>query len=103
MTDQFDPAETPDIEITFLPKEQWKGTEIPLTTRNDSYYDVEIRPLDYDGCTVSLVRKTAEKEIVHKPGRYNNVRPLPVHLKPAVFARTSRTEDYSLPIPKYSL
>ena len=49
-----------NAEITALPKEQWKGTPIPLATRNDSYYDVEISPLDHDGCTVSLVRKTAE-------------------------------------------
>ena len=71
MTDRFDTAETPDIEITFLPKDQWKGTEIPLTTRNDSYYDVAVKPLDYDGCTVSLVRKTAEEEIVHTPEEYD--------------------------------
>ena len=32
-----------NTEITALPKEQWKGTAIPLTTRNDSYYDVEIK------------------------------------------------------------
>ena len=54
-------------DIVALPKEQWKGTSIPLTTRNGSYYDVEISPLDHDGCTVSLVRKAAEKEIVHTP------------------------------------
>ena len=60
-----------DIEITALPKEQWKGTPIPLATRNDSYYDVEISPLDHDGCTISLVRKTAEKEIVHTPDEYD--------------------------------
>ena len=60
-----------DIEITLLPKEQWKGTSIPLTTRNGSYYDVEISPLDHDGCTVSLVRKAAEKEIVHTPDEYD--------------------------------
>ena len=65
-----DDPETPDIEITFLPKEQWKGTAIPLTTRNDSYYDVKISPLDHDGCTVSLIRKAAEKEIVHTPDEY---------------------------------
>ena len=41
MADRFDPAKTPDIEIKYLSKEQWKGTEIPLTTRNDSYYDPE--------------------------------------------------------------
>ena len=60
-----------DIEIRMLPKEQWKGTVIPLITRNDSYYDVKISPLDHDGCTVSLVRKAAEKEIVHTPDEYD--------------------------------
>ena len=60
-----------DFEITALPKEQWKGTAIPMATRNDSYYDVEISPLDHDGCTVSLVRKAAEKEIVHTPDEYD--------------------------------
>ena len=60
-----------DIEITALPKEQWKGTPIPMVVRSDSYYDVEIRPLDRDGCTVSLVRKEAEKEIVHTPDEYD--------------------------------
>ena len=60
-----------NAKITALPKEQWKGTPIPLATRNDSYYDVEISPLDHDGCTVSLVRKAAEKEIVHTPDEYD--------------------------------
>ena len=36
-------------DIVALPKEQWKGTSIPLTTQNGSYYDVEISPLDHDG------------------------------------------------------
>jgi ribosomal protein S18 acetylase RimI-like enzyme len=42
-----------------------------MTSRSDSYYDMEIRPLDRDGCTVSLVRKEAEKEIVHTPDEYD--------------------------------
>ncbi len=58
-------------EVIALPKEQWKGTPIPMTIRSDSYYDMEIRPLDRDGCTVSLVRKEAEKEIVHTPDEYD--------------------------------
>ena len=58
-------------EIIALPKEQWKGIPIPMTIRSDSYYDMEIRPLDRDGCTVSLVRKEAEKEIVHTPDEYD--------------------------------
>ena len=58
-------------DIVSLPTAQWKGTPIPLTTRNDSYYDVVISPLDQDGCTVSLVRKVADKEIVHTPDEYD--------------------------------
>ena len=33
------------MEIVFLPKEKWKGTPVPLTYSNDSYYDLEISPL----------------------------------------------------------
>ena len=65
------PAEAPDIEIIALPKEQWKGKPIPMVTRSGSYYDVEISPLDGEGCTVSLVRKDAEKAIVHTPEEYD--------------------------------
>lgn len=46
-------------EIVFLPKEKYKGTPVPLTYSNDSYYDLEISPLDCNGCAISLVRKTA--------------------------------------------
>ena len=60
-----------NIEIVALPKEKWKGTPILMVTRSDSYYDVEIKPLDYEGCTVSLVRKKAEKEIIHTPEEYD--------------------------------
>ena len=60
-----------EIEIEALPKEKWKGVPIPLVTRSDSYYDLEISPLDQNGCTVALVRKTAEKEIVHTPEEYD--------------------------------
>ena len=60
-----------DFAITYLPRDTWKGVPIPMITRSDSYYDVEIRPLDSAGCTVSLVRKPAEKEIVHTPEEYD--------------------------------
>lgn len=60
-----------DFEIVPLPKAQWAGTTIPLVTRSDSYYDVVVRPLDGEGCTVSLVRKKAEREIVHTPEEYD--------------------------------
>ena len=58
-------------EIIALPKEKWKGAVIPLVTRSDSYYDLEIQPLDSSGCTISLTRKQAEEEIIHTPEEYD--------------------------------
>ena len=58
-------------DIVALPKDQWKGKAIPMTTRSDSYYDFELSPLNSEGCTVSIVRKPAEKEIVHTPEEYD--------------------------------
>ncbi len=57
--------------IVALPKEKWKGAVIPMVTRSDSYYDIEMSPLDGEGCTIRLVRKKAEKEIVHTPEEYD--------------------------------
>ena len=31
-------------DIVALPKDQWKGIAIPMTTRSDSYYDIELSP-----------------------------------------------------------
>ena len=58
-------------KIIALPKEKWKGTVIPLVTRSDSYYDFEMSPLDSGGCVISLIKKPAEKEIVHTPEEYD--------------------------------
>lgn len=58
-------------EIIALPKDNWKGVPIPLVTRSDSYYDVEITPMNHEGCTIQLVRKKAEKEIIHTPEEYD--------------------------------
>ena len=60
-----------NYEIAALPKEQWKGKPIPLTTRSDSYYDFEIDPLNADGCTVKITKKQAEEEIIHTPEEYD--------------------------------
>ena len=48
------------MEVVFLPKDKWKGTPVPSAYRNDSYYDLEISPLNEYSCTVSLARKPAE-------------------------------------------
>ena len=58
-------------DIIALPKDQWKGTAIPLTMRSGSYYDIELSLLTSEGCTVSMIRKPAEKEIVHSPEEYD--------------------------------
>ena len=60
-----------EIEIVALPKEKWKGTPIPLVTRSDSYYDLEIEPLDQKGCTIKIVKKPSEQEILHTPEEYD--------------------------------
>ncbi|MBQ3669340.1 MAG: GNAT family N-acetyltransferase [Clostridia bacterium] len=58
-------------EIVALPKDKWKGAAIPLSTVSDSYYDIELSTLNREGCTISLVRKSAEKQIVHTPEEYD--------------------------------
>lgn len=60
-----------NFKIIELPKENWKGAIIPMVTKSDSFYDFIINPLDSSGCTISLVRKRAEKEIVHTPEEYD--------------------------------
>ena len=60
-----------NYDIVTLPKDQWKGTAIPMTIRSDSYYDLELSPLNCEGCIVSIVRKPVEKEIVHTPEEYD--------------------------------
>ena len=36
-------------EIVPLPKEKWKGTVIPLGIRSDSWYELEMQPLNEGG------------------------------------------------------
>lgn len=60
-----------NLEIVALPKDKWKGTTIPLVTRSDSYYDFDIEPLDDKGCSIRLVKKKSEKEIIHTPEEYD--------------------------------
>ncbi|MDD4291439.1 MAG: GNAT family N-acetyltransferase [Clostridia bacterium] len=60
-----------NIEILALPRSEWEGAVIPLVTRSDSYFDLEICPHDRDGWTVSLVRKKVDEEIMHTPKEYD--------------------------------
>ena len=58
-------------KIEYLPKEIWEGTVIPMVTQNDSYYDVDISPMDEKGCEIRLTRKKADPLIVHTPEEYD--------------------------------
>jgi GNAT superfamily N-acetyltransferase len=60
-----------NMKIIELPKEKWKGAVIPIVTRSDSYYDFEIKQLDSEGCKIELVKRKAEKEILHTPEEYD--------------------------------
>ena len=57
--------------VVYLPKEHWKGKPIPMVTRSESYYDVEISKMDEKGCHIDLVRKPSEQPIVHTPEEYD--------------------------------
>ena len=59
------------MDIVLLPKEQWKGTIVPLGTKSDTYYDVIIQPLDQNGGSVSFVLKEAIPKIAHTPEEYD--------------------------------
>lgn len=59
------------LEIVPLPRERWRGVAIPMVTRSEDYYDVAVTPFDERGCTVSLVRRPAEREILHTPEEYD--------------------------------
>ncbi len=63
--------EHPAYKIEPLPKEKWKGAPIPLVTRSDGWYDLEMTPLNESGCTITLKRKRTEEEIVHTPEEYD--------------------------------
>ena len=58
-------------EIVPLPREQWKGTAVPMTVRSGSYYDLEISLPDRGGWVVTMAEKPAEQEIVHTPEEYD--------------------------------
>lgn len=60
-----------DLKIIDLPKEIWKGVVVPIVIKSDSFYDFIINPLDSKGCTISLIKKMSEHQIVHTPEEYD--------------------------------
>lgn len=42
-----------------------------MTVKSDSFYDIELSPLNGEGCNISLTKKPVEKEIVHNAEEYD--------------------------------
>ena len=60
-----------DFLVVALPREKWKGTVVPLSTNNDSFYDLSISDDGNSGATIKFVKKKAESEIVHTAEELN--------------------------------
>ncbi len=61
-----------DFLVVALPREEWKGTVVPLPTNNDSFYDLSISDDGNSGATIKFVKKKAESEIVHTVEQLQN-------------------------------
>lgn len=59
-----------EYEIIHLPKEKWKGTNIPLTYTTDQYYDVVMKKTD-KGYIIEIVKKNFTVPITHSPEEYD--------------------------------
>ena len=53
-----------------LPKEQWKGTIIPMRYMTEEYYDVDMKKVA-DGYDVAIHRKKFDTPVTHFPEEYD--------------------------------
>lgn len=53
-----------------LPKEEWKGTPIPMVVESCEFYDVNLEKQS-NGYTMSLIKKKAVPPIKHTPDEYD--------------------------------
>ena len=56
--------------IIHLPKEQWKGTIIPIEYTTNQYYDVSVDK-ESDGYTVNIKKKDFSEPVTHYPAEYD--------------------------------
>lgn len=59
-----------DYEIIPLPKEEWKGTIIPMRYTTEEYYDVNICPKN-DGFDIQIHKSRFETPVSHFPEEYD--------------------------------
>ncbi len=56
--------------IVYLPKEQWKGTTVPIRYTTATYYDVSVVQTA-SGFSVSFEKKPFSKAVTHTPEEYD--------------------------------
>lgn len=59
-----------EYEIVHLPKENWKGTVIPIKYTTDKYYDVNVNKTD-KGFTIDIEKKDFAEPVTHSPEEYD--------------------------------
>jgi len=59
-----------EYQIIPLPREEWKGTPIPMKYTTECYYDLEM-VTDENGFRVQMIKKPFDKPVTHSPEEYD--------------------------------
>ena len=59
-----------EYEIIHLPKEEWKGTTVPIGYTTDQYYDVLVNKTE-KGYTIEIEKRSFEEPVTHTPEEYD--------------------------------
>ena len=59
-----------DFEIVYLPKEEWKGTPVPIRYTTEEYYDLE-KTENSGVFEIRMIRKPFETPVTHTPEEYD--------------------------------
>ncbi|MGF7144867.1 putative N-acetyltransferase YhbS [Anaerotaenia torta] len=59
-----------EYEIIHLPKEEWKGTTVPIGYTTDQYYDVLVNKTE-KGYTIEIEKKSFAEPVTHTPEEYD--------------------------------
>ena len=59
-----------DYNIQYLPKEEWKGTPLPIKYTTEEYFDLEVVE-NTDSFQVQMVKKKFQTPVTHTPEEYD--------------------------------
>lgn len=59
-----------EFEIIHLPKDEWKGTIIPIRYKTEKYYDVTMNKTD-KGYAIEIEKKDFKEPVTHTPDEYD--------------------------------